>query len=306
MRPIWLLPLPLFACVVNSIPIADEGDEGSTTAPIDDTTTTDPPPSLPSTTAPGDGSTAMTTVPDDTSGGSSDDGGGTGGLGEECTLELQDCMEGLKCMPYNNKGGSWWNAVACFPVDPDPVGVGEPCSYYEHTLSGYDNCGHGEFCWPTNEDGTGVCKDLCDAADPDDIWDSLYCENPGATPYIGCQDCFCVCEVACDPLAQDCGEGQGCYLTGYNFFLCGPDASEGMGQHGESCEYVNHCAPGTACISAEAIPGCEGFGCCSDFCDIDAPNTCPGADLGETCVALFEDPADAPVGLDHIGLCAVI
>jgi hypothetical protein len=221
----------------------------------------------------------------------------------ECSLEAQDCERGFKCMPYSSDGSYWWNATACFPVDPDPVGLGEPCQWEGEPWSGIDDCGFAQVCWSFMPGDGGVCKGLCLFDDPDD-WESVHCEDPAATPYIGCQECFCWCETPCDPLVQGCGDGQACVASN-DFFMCMPDASGDMGGYGDPCEFINACDPGSTCLGPSTVPGCEGAtGCCTPYCDLTQPNVCPGAAEGQECLPWFE-PGTAPPGLENVGVCAL-
>lgn len=289
-----VLALPLVGCVAD--PIEQPGDGGSTTDDPATTATTSPDPTASGTTA------GVTTSADgDTGTGSSSSGGGTAGLGEDCQLELQDCAEGLKCMPYSTDGSGWWNETACFPVDPEHVELGEPCQWEDFPWSGYDDCGPAAVCWDLVEE-PGECKGLCQMEVPGD-WDTLFCEQEGTVPYVGCQDCFCICEQPCDPITQGCDEGQACFPTGDAFF-CGADASTDE-EHGSPCEFINVCGPGLMCIDGTVVPGCEGeLGCCSTFCEVDQPNTCPGAAMGEECVSWYE-AGEAPEGYENLGICSL-
>ncbi|PIE17490.1 MAG: hypothetical protein CSA66_05740 [Proteobacteria bacterium] len=80
--------------------------------------------------------------------------------------------------------------------------------------------------------------------------------------------------VACDIFAQNCDDGQGCYVidtdgnTGCH--------SAGGQQAGASCQAVNDCAPGHLCAGNP--------GTCSLVCEIDGdPTGCPD---GEECAAV--------------------
>lgn len=297
-------------CVLPA-PVADSGpgsggedtsaSEGATTLPLP------PDPGATSTTSASASTTNPGTSNDDTVSSSESssfimkpDGGGPG---IECDLEAQDCPRGFKCMPYSSQGGSWWDATACFPVDPEPVGLGEPCQWEGEPWSGIDDCGFAQVCWSFEPGDGGVCKGLCLFENPGD-WETVTCEDPAAFPFVGCQDCFCSCETHCDPLAQDCVAGQACVASA-DIFLCVPDASDDMGAYGDPCEFLNACDPGLMCLDADTVPGCEGgVGCCTPFCDVTLPNACPGAAEGQTCQAWYE-PGQAPVGLENVGACAL-
>ena len=294
-RLAFVLAIPLVGCVADPIE-QPEDDGGSTAADPATTSATSADPTASGTTA---GST--TAVDGDTGTGSSSSGGGTAGLGEDCELEMQDCAEGLKCMPYSTDGSGWWNDTACFPIDPEHVELGEPCQWEGSSWSGHDDCGPAAVCWDIVEE-PGECKGLCQMEVPGD-WDTLFCEQEGTVPYIGCQDCFCICEQPCDPITQGCDEGQACFPTG-DVFICGADASTDE-VHGSPCEFINVCGPGLMCMNGDLVPGCEGeLGCCSTFCEVDQPNTCPGAAMGEECVPWYE-AGEAPEGYENLGICSL-
>lgn len=71
------------------------------------------------------------------------------------------------------------------------------------------------------------------------------------------------------------------------------------GSDGEACDFINACDPGLSCEEA-ATPGCATQSCCTPFCDLNEPNTCPG--LGQVCVPAF-DTTTPPATLEHVGLC---
>jgi len=294
------LALLTTACLTR--PVGDlPGDEESSGGATDDTATTTsapPPPPLPSTTAPGDGNTEG-----DTFGEGPDTGEGLG-EGEECNFESQDpgCAEGLKCIPYSGDGSGQPNAAACFPIHPDAVGLYEDCEWTGGVFSGYDNCGDNAYCNDYTGEG-GTCQGLCLFLSDD--WDDLACEDSEAIPGWGCQSCFCTCERLCDPLdVEACPEGQACYgWGGHPDFGCAPDVSGEMGAYGDPCEFINVCDAGHYCANADAVPGCtESIGCCTLFCDVTQPNTCPGAAEGQECVPWFPE-GEAHPGFENLGVC---
>lgn len=148
------------------------------------------------------------------------------------------------------------------------------------------------MCWDIDgETNLGVCVAFCDPNDvcpPDTV---CAIQNDGVLP---------ICIAACDPLLQDCPEGQGCYAKdGANGqLICIPDASGDGGLDGDPCEFDNVCDPGLVCIGGSA--GCVATWCCTPWCDVEAPNTCPGT--GEECVQHFDDP---PPGTEAVGICVV-
>lgn len=103
--------------------------------------------------------------------------------------------------------------------------------------------------------------------------------------------------LECDPLVQDCADGDACYGIG-DEFLCAPDASGDQGATLDPCEFVNVCDTGLNCVSAEWLPSCVGSaGCCTPFCDLADP-TCPDGE----CVPYFEEGV-APPAYENVGLC---
>lgn len=108
----------------------------------------------------------------------------------------------------------------------------------------------------------------------------------------------------CDPLGQDCDAGDTCVFDG-GMFICVEDLSGELGAHGDPCDYTNACDPGLSCITPEMAPNCNEAGCCSTFCDLSAPNTCPGVNEGEYCVPWFLG-GEPPSGYENVGVCALV
>ena len=102
-----------------------------------------------------------------------------------------------------------------------------------------------------------------------------------------------------------CAVGDVCVIVNGGVPLCVPDASGDQGQLYDPCAWENACDPGLACVGAEVVAECDpqlGEGCCSPFCDVNAPNTCPGA--GQECVAVYAESWDYDA-LKYIGICAI-
>jgi hypothetical protein len=102
---------------------------------------------------------------------------------------------------------------------------------------------------------------------------------------------------SCDPLAQDCGGGMGCYVgSADSLFECQLidwGISEGL-----PCTDVNDCLPGLLCMSSMLQPDCEGeIACCARLCDLDNP-VCP---VGTICLSYFQD--GTPPAYDNVGVC---
>lgn len=221
------------------------------------------------------------------------------GAGMDCDPWLQNCPVGEKCNPWDNSGGGSWNANACFPVDPFPVGVGDVCQVVGSGTTGIDNCEAGAMCWDvdaaTNE---GTCVALCTGSPA-----APMCAA-GSSCVITNGGVLTLCLPGCDPLLQDCAAGQGCYLVGADF-ICAPDASGGQGVDGDGCEFINVCDPGLMCVDSSAVQGCGGgiAGCCSPLCDVTEPvDPCP-AGL-EECVPVY-GLGMAPLGYEDVGVCSI-
>ena len=116
-----------------------------------------------------------------------------------------------------------------------------------------------------------------------------------------------LCLPNCDPLLQDCNDGEACYPTN-DAFSCVPDAGGENGLYAEPCEFLNVCDPGLFCAVADGVPDCQGSnGCCSPFCDLSDPEasaSCPGAAGGQECVAWYEEN-QAPPGYENVGACLI-
>ncbi|MEM7158075.1 MAG: ribulose phosphate epimerase [Myxococcota bacterium] len=218
-----------------------------------------------------------------------------------CDIFAQDCPEDEKCMPYANDGGGSWNATQCVPISDNPAQPGDTCYVEGSGTSGYDDCDIASMCWDVDpETNAGTCVPMC-AGDPS----APLCEDPDAACTVTNEGVIALCLPSCDPLVQDCAEGQACYPVA-DEWVCAPDASGEMGAAGDSCEFINVCSPGNICVGAAAWPDCQGsVGCCSPVCDledVDADAECPGT--GQTCQPWYEE-GDAPPGYESVGACAL-
>lgn len=221
----------------------------------------------------------------------------TSGDTKQCSVWEQDCPRGEKCMPWANDGGSW-NATKCSPLDPNPGQDGDKCTVTDSAVSGIDSCDLGLLCWfVDNETGEGTCIPMCENES------SPTCPA-GKTCDISNEGVLILCLEACDPVVVDCPEGQICFPAATEGFICDFDASGDAGAYGDPCEFINVCDPGLFCADPTDVPGCNAGGCCSEFCDINLPNTCSGMGGGQECIPWYED-GEAPPGLGHVGACAI-
>jgi hypothetical protein len=224
-----------------------------------------------------------------------DDGGFVlrpdGGGANECDPRAQDCMRGMKCTAWANDGGTFWNANKCVEVTGEGV-AGDPCMIEGSGVSGIDDCALGFICLNTDMRGMGTCVEFCEGTDE-------TCE-PGNVCAIYNDGVLPICLVGCDPLLQDCPEGQGCIDTPNQSFICFNDASGDMGGDGDPCppeDGENSCDPGMWCGPNSA--GCVDVNCCTPYCDI-TDGSCPQPD---ECVSFFGDPMNAPPGFENVGVC---
>lgn len=223
-----------------------------------------------------------------------------GGMSQECDIWAQDCLEGEKCAAWADGGGSAWNATRCVPVDVDPVGVGEVCTVDGNGVSGVDTCDVGAMCWDVDEEtDEGTCVALCEGSP-----EAPTCAPEGTACSISNQGVLILCLPICNPLADECDDGQGCYPVG-EVFQCAPDASGAdQGEPGDACSFVNACDEGSGCVNPELVPCPAGSeGCCSSFCDVNGD----GAECleGQECVPWFEMGAEPDMCLEDVGVCSL-
>ncbi len=225
----------------------------------------------------------------------------------DCEIDHSDvdCPDGSKCMPWAASGGGSLNATKCTPIDPNPGKPGDPCTVQGSEVSGVDSCEAGAICRDVYADTQmGTCVAFCHFDGG-----SYTCDDPNTLCAVYDADLLFLCVPACDPLVQDCADGEVCANAGEGF-VCVVDASGGGGAFGESCEYANECAPGLACISVEYVPNCGNGGCCSPFCALDvdyepipapAPN-CPDPQMA--CLNWYEAGTALP-GKEKVGFCGI-
>jgi hypothetical protein len=223
----------------------------------------------------------------------------------DCDPWAQDCPADEKCMPYERDPVDTfvWDALGCFPLVANAKQPGDECTVVENGVSGMDDCAKGAMCMGVDEETLqGVCIAMCEgtAAAPS-------CADNSNTCIIANDGVILVCLPQCDPLVQDCAEGEGCYESGTGGFFCfaQDENAGGDAAYGEPCMTLNYCNPGLICVPASTVPGCESEYCCSEICDAEeGPEQCAGASGGQVCAPYF--PADtAPPDLTDVGLCAI-
>lgn len=218
--------------------------------------------------------------------------------GFQCDIWMEDCPEGQKCMPWDNTNGGSWNATKCSPIDANPGQEGDSCTVDGGATSGIDSCDKHLLCWYVDDMNVGTCINMCTGSE-----DAPSCPG-GQSCDVSNEGSLILCLATCDPLVQSCPDGQICFFDGLDQFICDFDASGEEGQYGDACAFINVCDYGLFCAAPETVPDCvSGDGCCSPYCDISAPNTCPGAPMQE-CVPWYNEGM-APPGQENIGACAI-
>jgi hypothetical protein len=79
----------------------------------------------------------------------------------DCDLRLQDCPRGEKCAPWVVDGGPYFIGATCRAVDPNPDGLGEPCTASDDGDLGHDSCDVGLLCWEPEPLGERECIEIC-------------------------------------------------------------------------------------------------------------------------------------------------
>lgn len=255
--------------------------------------TTEPGTSDPSTTQSTDteastetetGEDSMTFVPD-----------GNDDAPFDCDMLLQDCPEGEKCVHTGDPGDF---GHVCVPVTGSQA-AGDPC-VYGGAGNPVDDCDADSVCWNVVEvegEEVGTCVPFCSGT-----YDSPECP-PEHSCLISSEATIVLCQPTCDPLIQDCNEGQGCYWDFQSVFTCVPTTQDLP--LGEPCGFINDCAAGLICLNTEVLPTCDGSACCGTYCDLqqgDAP--CEAAMPGTVCTAFFEEGMELE-GFENVGVCLV-
>lgn len=287
---ITIFPLVVLTLACSSRPLADD-EAGSTTSPGET-----------SESGESDGSSASASSDESTS--ASTSSSTTFGdcpffpcmdipVDNSCDPFLQDCPEGEKCVPYAANGGSW-DDNKCVPVLGDNA-PGEPCTW-AGIMEATDDCDASSICWYTelvDDQYVGYCVAQCTG----------NADTPECPPDSQCflNRTLALCFPVCDPIAQDCSEGFGCYWNA-SAFECEPMPGEIPA--GQPCGFINDCAPGNLCADVSVVPSCAGSACCTAYCNLPDGDAGCVAQPGTACVAFFED-GTAPAGYEHVGVCIV-
>jgi hypothetical protein len=118
-----------------------------------------------------------------------------------------------------------------------------------------------------------------------------------------------LCFDQCDPLVQNCAEGNGCYpdaeAAGNTGFICLPTI--GTSDVGDYCWLLSNCQRGLICVYPDYFPDCNGLvGCCTQLCDLREPDPCGDLHPDLECVPWFPTGQMPPQAyLQDVGACII-
>jgi hypothetical protein len=208
-----------------------------------------------------------------------------------CDPWLQDCPRGSQCNPTNMCGvGDTWASTRCFPLDRYPAKIGEACTTEDSPYSGDETCGLDGFCWnvhPTTYIGT--CAALCTGSPADP-----FCADPNTACLIANDGALPLCLPSCDPLLQDCEDGEGCHpVTTMGEFVCMP-----FGAPIETDRHPTWCSAGSTDVDPALLASActvDQPPCCATYCDLGMPLCDPGL----VCTPYYDQGGFPP----PLGLC---
>lgn len=179
-----------------------------------------------------------------------------------CSVWDDECPEGQKCTAWSRSGSEIWDDARCSPVGPDQVG--EPCAVEGGPTSGIDSCAQGSMCWSVDPDtNMGVCAELCVGSE-----NAPVCNDPTTTCLIGNQGSINVCSATCDPLSQNCPDGEACYGTTHHRRLACMRPDTPLITPPDDLTPAL-CPPGSTAVSPELDANCEDNElCCVSWCDL--------------------------------------
>jgi len=230
------------------------------------------------------------------------------GDGNQCSLVEQDCKQGEKCVPWNENGGIFPDGVKCVDEPANADAIGSECVVTGGFGNGEDSCQKGAICLDLDDDGLATCVEFCSGS-----LDNPFCmsEDYKCVPLFEPE--VPLCFRKCDPLVQNCGDGEGCFMDalmlGSEGFVCMPrveNTADGGGEYGELCIAASNCKPGFSCIWPENLPDCPYIYCCSPWCNIqNGDDDCLAFDSELNCVPWYEEGQETP-GYENVGICGII
>ena len=245
-----------------------------------------------------------------------------------CELDNPDCGESGACVITDIVDGLAFGT--CQEVGAENLAAaGEACNVFDSDAP-QKFCGAGLSCEfnGVNSACVTICNDMVTCEEGQTCFDATQSYNEAFQ--------FSFCTTPCDPLAQDCANGEACAFSGViNEAPAGTCVSEpaaGMGQNGDDCvsgdnaPYWGDCAANNVCFVDDEATGAgscgsfcadgrsdlctgeyqacvdsavDGLGLCAGACDIFSGNGC---DEGESCLFSNEGP-NAEGNLTATGFC---
>lgn len=201
----------------------------------------------------------------------SEPAGQGGGAGEASVGGAGGAAVELACSPVGNDGCEAAQNCSVDAVEPECVSAGttgvlEVCNQTS-------DCAVGLQCLFNNCVKTCGTNPDCGVNEP-----TLKCGLGITNPYVG-QVSACV--TSCNPLTQDCPNGQACYLGSCL------TSTQGRAQ-GQACGLPTDCAEGLDCLADITQDGQPD---CSQYCTVGAQNPCG---TGFACYPLQEIFATVP------------
>ena len=205
-----------------------------------------------------------------------------------CSVWLQDCPQGQKCVGWDS-GTEVYTRCVVEAEMPSPVGA--PCVFSQDDIY-IESCVRDAFCWfRDTTTNTGVCVPICEGT----VIEPL-CPPASRCVIFGQYDQLNLCLPICDPLVDICPEFGGvCEIP----LVCWDPFDIELPAFGEECwDALGACASGFTCVGGENFQQCDSS-CCTSFCDLSQPGDCPESPVQE-CVPFGAEPP-----LEHVGLCLV-
>lgn len=205
----------------------------------------------------------------------------------DATLTTDTCGAGMHCavtLHFSTVDGGMTTVGygECVPQPATHLVLGSTCGGFQPVGTipnvSADPCGDGLFCWNNPDSTIRRCQQICDPTHACGTGQFCIELNGAGPPAFGA----CAMATNCDPLAQDCLHGQGCYVvpddTGALYTSCFPvearasmlpdggSGDGGIALPGDTCTYLGNCLPGDQCvISMLADGGTQGV--CRTLCD---------------------------------------
>jgi hypothetical protein len=221
------------------------------------------------------------------------DGYGYDAYISNCDVFAQDCPAGEKCVPIRDDDG-YFRRVMCAPVLGDQK-AGQPCTV-EAPEWGLDDCDALNMCWFV-EGEAGLCAPLCSGTA-----DNPTCPDERMCFHTAMDWELFVCVQPCNPILQDCLDGQACHWSEAGFG-CSPSNDVYPMDPCPSDPF--DCAAGSICVPADALgDNCVADSCCAAWCELTVPEICD-IHPGTMCTSFWGGDEPLSPELANLGVCLV-